>query len=82
MAVTTLTEIIKQLDTLEIEEIKELNQRIQKYLAEREESLDKSAFYQALIDSGLVKMKKSEGTDRTSSNFYQNFVGCVRQKSY
>ncbi|MCL1469095.1 hypothetical protein [Argonema antarcticum] len=58
MAVTTLDQILKQLDTLEIEELKELNQTIQKYLAEREETLNKSAFHQALINSGLVKQIK------------------------
>ncbi|MFB2923021.1 hypothetical protein [Aerosakkonema funiforme] len=58
MAVTTLNQIIKQLDTLEIEEIKELNQIIQKYLTKREEALNKSAFHQALINSGLVKQIK------------------------
>jgi len=61
MAVTTLNQIIKQLDTLEIEEIKELNQTIQRYLAEREEALNQSAFHQALIDSGLVKQIKHPG---------------------
>ncbi len=55
MAATTLNQIIEQLDTLEIEEIKELNKAIQKYLTEREEALNKSAFHQALIKSGLVK---------------------------
>ena len=58
MAGTTLNQIIKQLDVLEIEEIKQLNQTIQKYLAEREESVNKSAFHKALINAGLVKQIK------------------------
>ena len=58
MTLTTLNQIIKQLEALEIEEIKQLNQTIQKYLAEREETLKKAAFHQALINSGLVKQIK------------------------
>ena len=55
MALTTLNQIIKQLDTLKIEEIQQLNQTIQQYLINREETLKKAAFHQALITSDLVK---------------------------
>ncbi|MFB2970765.1 hypothetical protein ACE1CD_17480 [Aerosakkonema sp. BLCC-F183] len=58
MATKNLNQIIEQLDTLEIEEIQQLNQTIQKYLTEREESTKKAAFHQALINSGLVKQIK------------------------
>jgi hypothetical protein len=58
MATTTLNQILKQLETLEIEEIKQLNETVQKYLAEREDTLKKAAFHQALINSGLVKQIK------------------------
>jgi hypothetical protein len=58
MATTTLNQILKQLETLEIEEIKQLNETVQKYLAEREDTLKKAAFHQVLINSGLVKQIK------------------------
>ncbi|MEA5621200.1 hypothetical protein VB711_25685 [Cronbergia sp. UHCC 0137] len=55
MALVTLKQIIKQLETLEIAELQQLNQMIQKYLADKEETAKQAAFHQALIDSGLVK---------------------------
>ncbi|MEH2201923.1 hypothetical protein [Nostoc sp.] len=58
MALVTLQQIIKQLETLEIEELQQLNQTIQKYLADKEEIVKQAAFHQALIDSGLVKQIK------------------------
>ncbi len=59
MALITLNQIIKQLDHLEIEEIEQLNQIIQKYLDNQEETAKKKAFYQALINAGLVKQIKN-----------------------
>jgi hypothetical protein len=58
MALVTLQQIIKQLETLEIEELQQLNQTIQQYLADKEETVKQAAFHQALIDSGLVKQIK------------------------
>jgi hypothetical protein len=58
MALETLNQIIKQLETLQIEELQQLNQTIQKYLINKEENLKQAAFHQALIDSGLVKQIK------------------------
>ncbi len=58
MAQTTLNQILKQLDRLELEELQQLNQTIQKYLANKEETIKQAAFHQALIDSGLVKQIK------------------------
>jgi hypothetical protein len=58
MAIITLNQIVKQLDNLEREEIEQLNQIIQKYLDTQEETLKKKAFYQQLINSGLVKQIK------------------------
>ncbi|HBE20786.1 MAG TPA: hypothetical protein DEG17_00975 [Cyanobacteria bacterium UBA11149] len=55
MTTAIIEQIIKQLDTLEIEEIQQLNQIIHKYLAQREEKLKKAAFHQYLINAGLVK---------------------------
>ncbi|MBD2569430.1 hypothetical protein [Anabaena lutea] len=58
MALVTLNQILKQLETLEIGELQQLNQMIQKYLTDKEESVKQAAFHQALIDSGLVKQIK------------------------
>jgi hypothetical protein len=58
MALETLNQILKQLETLETTELQQLSQTIQKYLAVKEENLKQAAFHQALIDSGLVKQIK------------------------
>lgn len=58
MAQTTLKQILNQLETLELEELKQLHQTIQKYLANQEGIDRQAAFYQALIDAGLVKQIK------------------------
>lgn len=58
MALITLNQILNQLETLEIEELQQLNQTIQKYLADKEETLKQAAFHQAMIDSALVKQIK------------------------
>ncbi|PHJ60717.1 hypothetical protein VF14_14270 [Nostoc linckia z18] len=58
MALETLNQILKQLETLETTELQQLSQTIQKYLAVKEENLKQTAFHQALIDSGLVKQIK------------------------
>ncbi|MEP0854828.1 hypothetical protein [Trichocoleus sp. DQ-U1] len=58
MTLITLNQILKQMETLETKEIKQLNQIIQEYLAEREKTINKAAFHQALINSGLVKQIK------------------------
>ncbi|BAY66186.1 hypothetical protein NIES22_62990 [Calothrix brevissima NIES-22] len=56
MARVTLNQILHQLESLEIEELQQLNQMIQKYLANKEEeAVKQAAFHQALIDAGLVK---------------------------
>ncbi len=54
----TLDHILKNLDRFELDELKQLNQTILKYVAEREETLNKAAFHQALLDAGLVKQIK------------------------
>jgi hypothetical protein len=58
MAIETLNQILKQLETLEIKELQQFNQTIQKYLSDKEEIVKQAAFHQALIDSGLVKQIK------------------------
>jgi hypothetical protein len=39
MALATLNQILKQLETLKIEELQQLNQTIKKYLADKEETV-------------------------------------------
>ncbi|XGV97071.1 MAG: hypothetical protein ACAF41_30665 [Leptolyngbya sp. BL-A-14] len=62
----TLSQILNQLETLEIEELQRLHQTIQQYLAERQRSNAQSAFHQALVDSGLVKQVKHPSNDSTT----------------
>ncbi|MEH2068345.1 MAG: hypothetical protein V7K47_09305 [Nostoc sp.] len=58
MAIETLNQILKQLETLEITELQQLNRAIQNCLIHKEENFKQAAFHQALIDSGLVKQIK------------------------
>lgn len=58
MASVVLQEIISRLEGLDVNELQELNQVIQQYLTEQEESCKKAAFHQALLSSGLVKQIK------------------------
>ncbi|MBH8562697.1 hypothetical protein I8748_10990 [Nostoc sp. CENA67] len=58
MTLETLNQILKQLETLDIKELQQLNQTIQRYLADKEESAKQASFHQSLIDSGLVKQIK------------------------
>ncbi len=66
MAQTTLNQILNQLETLDIEELYQLNQTIQKYLANKEEIAKLGAFHQALLDSGLIKQFKFPSYDPIS----------------
>jgi hypothetical protein len=66
MAQTTLNHILSQLETLELEELHQLNQTIQKYLANKEEVAKLGAFHQALLDSGLIKQFKFASYDPIS----------------
>lgn len=68
MAQATLNQILAQIETLELEELQQLNQAIQRYLADKEEAAQRTKFYQALLTSGLVKQLKqpsySQPTER------------------
>ena len=56
MAQAILNQILDQLKTLELEELQQLNQAIQKRLADKEEAAQRSTtFHEALLASGLVK---------------------------
>lgn len=66
MAQETLNQILNQLETLELEELQQLNQRVQQYLADKEGTDKQAAFHQALINSGLVKQIKQPSYDPIS----------------
>ncbi|MBW4634626.1 MAG: hypothetical protein KME30_22770 [Iphinoe sp. HA4291-MV1] len=63
MAQETLKQILNQLETLELEELQQLHQTIQRYLAQKERTDKQAAFHQALIDAGLVKQIKRPSYD-------------------
>lgn len=54
----TLNQILQQLDTLELVELQQLHQTVQKYLDKKEGNVKQGAFHKALINSGLVKQVK------------------------
>ena len=64
MAQATLNQILAQLETLELEELQQLNQAIQRYLAEKEETTKRPTFHKALLASGLVKQLKQPSYTR------------------
>lgn len=68
MAQATLNQIIAQLETLNIEELQQLDRAIQRYLADQQEATQQTKFHQALLTSGLVKQlkqpSKSQQTER------------------
>ena len=57
MAQVILNQILSQLNTLEIEELQQLNQAIQKRLA-HQELTQQAIFKKVLLASGLVKQHK------------------------
>ena len=75
MAIETLNQILNQLKTLEIEEIEQLNQIIQKYLADQEATFKQKAFHQALMDSGLVKQINYPTYERITERRLINYEG-------
>ncbi len=48
-------EILEQIKDLEIAELQELDKAIQHHLADKKELIEKNAFHQSLLSSGLVK---------------------------
>jgi hypothetical protein len=72
MAQATLNQILVQLKTLELEELQQLNQAIQRYLVDKEETAKRATFHQALLASGLVKqLKQSSDSRQTERQFIQ-----------
>ena len=58
MAQATLNQILVQVKTLELEELQQLNQAIQRYLADKQETAQRTTFHQSLLAFGLVKQLK------------------------
>jgi len=50
-----LNQILNQLEILEPEELQQLNQAIQRYLADQKQVIQRTTFHKALLTSGLVK---------------------------
>jgi hypothetical protein len=59
-----VNQILNQLETLDLEELKYIGQAIQTYLADREVSAEKTRFHQALLTSGLVKRIRTSHDSR------------------
>ena len=55
MAQATLDQVINQLDTLQAEELEQLEHAIRERRAATDEAKKQEAFHQALLASGLVK---------------------------
>jgi hypothetical protein len=55
MSVTTLNQIVQQLEELDFKQLQELSKIIENYLLNQEDNIKKANFHQALISSGLVK---------------------------
>jgi hypothetical protein len=58
MAQLQLQEILSQLNQMDVEDLKQLNQAIEKCLETKQEINNQTAFHQALLNSGLVKQIK------------------------
>jgi len=64
--------ILNQLDTLELLELQQLERAIGIYLAEKEQTVQRTKFHQALLTSGLVKkIKHSSGSQQTERRLIQ-----------
>jgi hypothetical protein len=72
MAQVILNQVLAHLETLELEELQQLNQAIQRHLADKEETAKRATFHQALVASGLVKQLKQPSYSRqTEQQFIQ-----------
>jgi len=66
-----LNQILNQLETLDFSELQQLNQTIQKYLADIEASDQKTRFHRVLLTSGLVKQIKQSPNQQLSRQLIQ-----------
>lgn len=75
MTQAILNQILNQLEALETEELQQLNQEIQKYLAVKD-NLQRTAFHKALLKSGLVKeLKQPYKVERTKIGLVKELGG-------
>jgi hypothetical protein len=58
VAQATLYQILGQLSTLEVDELRQLDQAVQERLAPQEKTQTREAFHQALVATGIVKRIK------------------------
>ena len=64
--------ILNQLDTLEVLELQQLERTIGRYLAQKEQTAQRTRFHQALLTSGLVKkIKHSSGNQQKERRLIQ-----------
>ncbi|NDJ25100.1 hypothetical protein GS682_26350 [Nostoc sp. B(2019)] len=68
MAQAILQKILNQLKELELEELQQLNQAIDKHLAVKQETANQTTFYQALLNSGLVRQIKHPSYVQTTQH--------------
>ncbi|MBD2460140.1 hypothetical protein H6G89_03685 [Oscillatoria sp. FACHB-1407] len=54
-----LNQILSQLQALELSELQQLSQVIQNYLRDGEATTKRTAFHQALVETGLVRQIKN-----------------------
>jgi len=64
MAQANVNQILAQIETLELEELQQLNQAIQRYLADKQETAKRTTFHKALLTCGLVKQLKQPSYSR------------------
>jgi hypothetical protein len=64
MTQATLNQILAQIETLELEELQQLNQAIQRYLADKQKAPQQATFHKVLLASGLVKQLKQPSDSR------------------
>lgn len=64
MAQVILNEILDQLETLNLEELQQLHQVLQKYLTDKQQAAQRTTFHEVLLTSGLVKQIRQPSYSR------------------
>lgn len=65
MTSITLSQILERLESLEVEELQQIDGMVQRYLSQREADARQVAFHRSLIESGLVKQIKPRRHEST-----------------
>jgi len=63
-----LNQILDQLQTLEISELQQLNQVLQRHLTDKETDAKRLVFHQSLLESGLVRQIKNPIFERRTNH--------------